>query len=903
MRWALHIFGILTAILIAATAFLFVPNAQLAIPINWILPKDWKVQLPQGLHLNWQGSSVSQFQLSYQDCPLISADKTDLTWIKQNHLFVEQLDIDYRCLSLFPQSENSDTYTSLKALLAVIPDGEATIHSLNWKNLPANFNPRIIQLLEQQAALKLSLSNGEIKATLAQQAVNFSAFLANSKLNADLTYQPSEKEQHKLTLSADIEDNFLTLPPALSAEYHWQLPDEVITTKALQTGHSTLNWQKNTEDQLAGNWVVSLNKAENDKLDFPFLFDGKNLEIKQGRFDWRLTERFPLHGFVSAKFTPKSFTNEPFFPLKTAIRISLLSQNSWGKGNIVISNSEGEMTEQGLNLPLRLTGNIKHGNFILYSSIPLDFQGTYDDLTLKFLPTSLLRLTGKERYLTIDDLRFPLAGIKIDKQGIHGRLHAILRGQSPDFKNIEFHLDGQAQNFKAGALDFFQDPRDPKAVKDSWKWRIWGSSKLDALNSKVTLSGRGQWHKNTVQLNELKGDLSSVRLDGITIPKTELTNTQAIKFNIKKFSLDGAIQLKSPEIKFDYGGLLPKPQTKLAFNGELENLNFKGTVNTTELGPLRLFARRQLTADASKIIGKLYWLEQSAQGFQPLFPFRSQWIINSGTIRGETAFTTSAEKGLIAGGHLAIRNGGLSLPDGEIKGIEFALPYRYRDGRFHFGVKQPIDVNIAQIKLGDLALDNASMKINGYYPYTKAKPLNLNQLSFDLFGGKLNVKRFALPQTELAYLNLEQLDFEKILQFMQYQQIDLKGKANATLPFWLSGKPCYICDGLLTQAETSYLTFTPELLSEMQKSGYTEQILLHLVDKSTINDFRSLINVGPKGDLVLDGKLKLSSNQNQSKVNLNYNHRENMFDLWHLINYGSQFEQKLENYLYQKLEK
>ncbi|MEG9498540.1 YdbH family protein [Mannheimia indoligenes] len=900
MKWVLRIFGILTAIFIAVIAFLCVPNTQLATPINWILPKEWKVKIPQGLHLNWQGSSVSQFQLSYRDCPLISADKTDLTWIKQNHLFVEKLDIDYHCLSLFPKSENNSN-TSLKALLAVIPDGEATIQSLNWKNLPENFNPRIIHLLEQQTSLKISLFNGEIKATLAQQAVDFSAFFTNGKLNADLTYQPSKQEQHKLTLSAEIEDNFLTLPHTLSAEYYWQLPDEIITTKALQNGYSTLNWQKNAQKQFEGSWQASLS-SENDKLNFPFLFDGKSLEIKQGRFDWSLTERFPLHGFVTAKVTPQSFTNQPFLPLKTAIRISLLSQNSLGKGNIVISNSEGEITEQGLNLPLRLTGNIKHGNFILYSSIPLDFQGNYDDLTLKFLPTSLLRLTGKERYLTIDDLRFPLAGIKIDKQGIHGRLHAILRGQSPDFKNIEFHLDGQAQNFKAGALDFFQDPKDPKAVKDSWKWRIWGNSNLNAFNSKVNLSGRGQWHKNTVQLNELKGDLSSVRLDGTTISKTELTNAQAIQFNIKKFTLDGAIQLKSPEIKFDYGGLLPKPQAKLAFNGELENLNFKGTVNTTELGPLKLFARRQLTADASQIIGKLYWLEQSAQGFQPLFPFRSQWIINNGTIRGETAFTASAEKGLIAGGHLTIRNGGLSLPDGEAKGIEFTLPYRYQDGHFHFGVKKPIDVKVAQIKLGELALDNASMKINGYYPYTKAKPLNLNQLSFNLFGGKLNVKRFALPQTEIAYLNLERLDFEKILQFMQYQQIDLKGKANATLPFWLSGKPCYICDGLLTQAETSYLTFTPELLSEMKKSGYTEQILLHLVDKSTINDFRSLINVGSKGDLVLDGKLKLSSNQDQSKVNLNYNHQENMFDLWKLINYSSQFEQKLENYLYQKLD-
>ncbi|HDL5698403.1 TPA: YdbH family protein [Mannheimia haemolytica] len=901
MKRALKIFGIATVLSVAAIYYFLMPSHYLATPINWILPKAWKVRLPQGLNLNWQGSSLAQFQLSYRDCPLLSADKTDLGWIEKNHLSVDKLDIDYRCLALFPQNEHSNSDTSLNALLAVIPDGEATIHSLNWKNLPTDFNLRLQRLFEQ-TAIKLSLSKGEIQATAAQQAVKFAANFANGRLNADLSYQPNEKEQHNLRLSAEIEDNFTQLPPTISAEYDWQLSDEIIANKALQKGRSILSWHKNAEQKLEGNWQVELAESENNKLDFPFLFDGKSLEIQQGRFDWHLTKQFPLHGFVTAKLTPQSFTDKLFFPLKTDIRISLLSQNSWGKGNIVISNSEGEISEKGLNLPLRLTGNIKHGNFILYSSIPLDFQGNFDDLSVKFLPSSLLRLTGKERYLTIEDLRFPLAGIKIDKHGIHGRLHAILRGQSPDFNNIEFHLDGQAQNFKAGALDFFQDPKEPNAVKDSWKWRIWGSSNLKAFNSKVNLSGRGQWHKHTVQLNELRGELSSVRLDGTTIPKTELTNTQAIQFNIKKFTLDGAIQLKSPEIKFDYGGLLPKPQVKLAFNGELENLNFKGTVNTSELGPLRLFARRQLTANASQIIGKLYWLEQSAQGFQPLFPFRSQWIINNGTIRGETAFTASAEKGLIAGGHLAIRNGGLSLPNGEAKGIEFSLPYRYQNGRFHFGVKKPIDVKVAQIKLGDLALDNASMKINGYYPYTKAKPLNLNQLSFDLFGGKLNVKRFALPQTELAYLNLERIDFEQILQFMQYQQIDLKGKANAILPFWLSGKPCYICDGLLTQAETSYLTFTPKLLSEMQKSGYTEQILLHLVDKSTINDFRSLINVGQKGDLVLDGKLKLSSNQNKSKVNLNYNHRENMFDLWKLINYSSQFEQKLENYLYQKLE-
>lgn len=901
MKRILTILGVLATILIVAMTFL-VSGPQLAGPINWFLPQGWKVHIAQGLTLSLENAKLPHFQLNYQNCPLIIADSPTLTWVEKPHLSAKTVNINYHCLSLISPKENSETSPSLTSLLSLIPDGEITIQTLNWEHLPHELSQRTKALLTQPATLAILKSNRGITASLHQQAVRFNANFANNTLNANLRYQPEDKEQHQITLSAQIEDDFISFPSSLSAEYEWRLPQEIVGEPTLQKGRSTLTWQQNADKQLVGNWSASLIDSPNDKFDFPFLFDGKRLEIKQGRFDWNLTKSFPFHGFISVTLTPENLKNQ-ILPLKTAVRISLLSENAWGKGNIVISNVEGEIRENGLNLPLRLTGNIKHGNFILYSSIPLDIQGHYDDVTLKFLPGSLLRLTGKERYLTIEDLRFPLAGIRVDKYGIHGRLQAILKGESPDFKDINFHLDGYANNFKVGALNTFQDPLDANAIKDSWKWRIWGHSTLKALNSKINLSGRGQWHQHNVTLTELFGDLSEVKLNSTTIAKTELNLNKIIQFNTQTFILEGEVGLKSPEIKFAYGGQLPKPRAKLAFNNNIENLNFKGSIHTNELGPLKLFARRQLTADASQIIGKLYWHEQPAHAIQALFPFRSQWIIKNGTIKGETAFSASVKDGLIAGGHLTIRNGSLSLPSGEAKGIEFALPYRYQNGLFHFGVKKPIDVKIAQIKLGDLALDNASMKINGYYPYSKTKPLNLNELSFDLFGGKLNIKRFALPQTELAYLNLERMDFEKILQFIQYQQIDLKGKANATLPFWLNGKPCYICDGQLTQTETSYLTFTPELLNAMAKSGYTEQILLHLVDKSTIREFHSQINVGSKGDLVLDSKLKLESNQGKSKVNLNYNHRENMFDLWKLINYSSQFEQKLENYLYQKLEK
>lgn len=88
----------------------------------------------------------------------------------------------------------------------------------------------------EQTAIKLSLSKGEIQATAAQQAVKFAANFANGRLNADLSYQPNEKEQHNLRISAEIEDNFTQLPPTISAEYDWQLSYEIIANKALQKG-------------------------------------------------------------------------------------------------------------------------------------------------------------------------------------------------------------------------------------------------------------------------------------------------------------------------------------------------------------------------------------------------------------------------------------------------------------------------------------------------------------------------------------------------------------------------------------------------------------------------------------------------------------------------------------------
>ena len=102
------------------------------------------------------------------------------------------------------------------------------------------------------------------------------------------------------------------------------------------------------------------------------------------------------------------------------------------------------------------------------------------------------------------------------------------------------------------------------------------------------------------------------------------------------------------------------------------------------------------------------------------------------------------------------------------------------------------------------------------------------------------------------------------MEVANYQQIDLRGKANATLPFWLSGEPCYVCDGRLEQTETSYLKISDALMKAIsQSSGYSERILLYLLNDTKVADMAASINVPKSGDMKLAAQLKLQLNQQE----------------------------------------
>ena len=81
-------------------------------------------------------------------------------------------------------------------------------------------------------------------------------------------------------------------------------------------------------------------------------------------------------------------------------------------------------------LPLQLTGEAKQADLILYARLPAQLSGSLSDPTLTFEPGALLRSKGRViDSLDIDEIRWPLAGVKVTQRGVDGRLQAILQAQ------------------------------------------------------------------------------------------------------------------------------------------------------------------------------------------------------------------------------------------------------------------------------------------------------------------------------------------------------------------------------------------------------------------------------------------------------------------------------------------
>ena len=70
------------------------------------------------------------------------------------------------------------------------------------------------------------------------------------------------------------------------------------------------------------------------------------------------------------------------------------------------------------DMPLHLSGEAKHNDLVLYARLPAKLTGSLYEPQLSFEPGALLRSRGRIiDSLDIDEIRWPLAGVKLTQRG------------------------------------------------------------------------------------------------------------------------------------------------------------------------------------------------------------------------------------------------------------------------------------------------------------------------------------------------------------------------------------------------------------------------------------------------------------------------------------------------------
>ena len=191
--------------------------------------------------------------------------------------------------------------------------------------------------------------------------------------------------------------------------------------------------------------------------------------------------------------------------------------------------------------------------------------------------------------------------------------------------------------------------------------------------------------------------------------------------------------------------------------------------------------------------------------------------------------------GVKMGGELNLKNGKITMPDGEVYGLNIRFPMNYENEALQVASGKPIHISTKNLRYGALSVANGELDLFGRYPNTMKNPLILKNVKVSLFDGELTISQLTFPQSKMATLSFTNIDLAQVLALAQYNQVTLTGRANATLPFWLGHKECLICNGTLEQVGNVSIKLTDEMVKGLKKGGWTENILVDLFGGSPYN--------------------------------------------------------------------
>ncbi|MFS2225734.1 YdbH family protein [Pantoea sp. B65] len=822
------------------------------------LPPDTTIVLAGNPH--WRNGGLWLSGLNYQagDCVLASVSGVTLRWRHPRwQVSADSLSLNIPCLNKLPPAEKPDAPRSLAAWQKMLPAADIVISQLE-----------IAPYQAYAGKLQLSLDS-------TQQQLYFQG--NNLQLSARLQGQQLQLQQLRLSHPAltkpVILAGQLTLPviPA-GLPLDGKLHGDLSLPGMPQPLTVLLNWQ-----QQQGELVISPPDEAAPLLSLPWNITPQQIEIRQGAWRWPYAMQ-PVSGGISLTL---SGWQQGLAATEIRARLNLLTSGRGGKGNVVLSMGPGHLDMLNSQLPFQLTGSSKLQALQFYSRMAGMINGSLLDPQLVLQPGALLRMRGRLlSTLEVDEARWPLAGVKLSSAGIDGRLQAILQAHDPNMGRFTLHLDGRASQFWPDS--------------GRWDWRYWGKGYMAPLAAKWDAAGTGNWRDSTIELNTLSTGFDHLSYGMVNVQSPRLTLNAPVRWqrSAQHPAFDGELQLAARETTFTSGGYLPSSTLNLRVKGrDPADFLFNGALQAEAIGPLRVNGRW----DGQRLRGQAWWPEQSLMVFQPLLSREMKMNIQSGTLRAQVAFSAAARQGLAAGGHWAVNNGSVRMPDNEINGVDFSLPFRLKAHQWYFGARGPVSLRIKAVK-NQFALSNITADLQGSYPYSDRQPLRLSNVSVDLLGGKLSMAELSLPQHQAATVRLHEIGLSELVTAIKPKQIAMSGHINGALPLWLNHPQWLIQQGWIANSGSLTLRLDQQMADAIASNNMAASVALDWLRYMEISRSWATINLDNLGELTMSAQVAGSSRfrDKTQRVTLNYTHRENLFQLWRSLRFGDNLQSWVE---------
>lgn len=482
--------------------------------------------------------------------------------------------------------------------------------------------------------------------------------------------------------------------------------------------------------------------------------------------------------------------------------------------------------------------------------------------------------------LDIDEIRWPLAGVTVTRRGVDGRLQAILRAHENQMGDFVLHLDGLANDFLPDA--------------GRWQWRYWGKGSFTPMDARWDVAGKGEWHDKVITLTDLSTGFNQLQYGVMTVTSPRLVLDKPVQWvrDETRPRFSGALSLDAEETRFSGGSVLPPSTLKFSVDGRDPTFfQFKGDLHAGAIGPVWVNGRW----DGVRLRGQAWWPKQSLTVFQPLVPPDWKMNLRDGQLYSQVAFSAAAGQGFEAGGHGVLKGGSAWMPDNQINGVDFVLPFRFAAGTWQLGTRGPVTLRIAEV-VNQVTATGITADLQGGYPWREDNPLLLTDVNVNVLGGKVRMQQLRMPQRDPALIRVENISSSELISAVNPKQFALSGPISGALPLWLNNEKWIIKDGWLTNPGPMTLRIDKDTADAVVRDHMAAGAAINWLRYMEIAHSWTRINLDNLGVLTMQAAITGNSRVEGKvgTVNLNYTHEENVFALWRSLRFGDNLQAWLE---------